>query len=163
MRLRQAKLFELIQEPEIDGICIPTTGSYSRQGIPLVDDQSATRCIKRWPAAGYKLGKILRFLKSNIPLVIGALDDKLDYLELTREIIDSKSFKCLILNFPIKYRVDTKSSIDKIKESSILLKEWVNQFGLKNIIIPCPEDLKHDKVLLEIGDTLDEKYILTYE
>jgi len=138
MKERKADLFNTIFEDGVDAICITTNGQYTMQGIAAMGGGCAGVCARRWPETAKRLGHLLKSLKTNIPFVIGALDQEGNYLEPTREMIKLKQFKCLIFSLPTINNLMDGANIQLVKQSTTILQDYVEQFGLKNVMIPRP-------------------------
>jgi len=138
MKERKTDLFETIYEEDVDAICITTNGQYSIQGPAAMGGGCAGICARRWPSTADRLGKLLRQFNQNIPFVIGALDEDGNILEMTKDTIKLKQFKCLIFSFPTIHKLVDGSNIQLIKQSAAFIKDYADQFGLKNIMVPRP-------------------------
>jgi len=138
MKERKIDLFETIYEDGVDAICITTNGQYTMQGIAAMGGGCAGICAQRWPETAKRLGKLLKTFGTNIPFVIGALDNNGNYLEPNREMIRNKLFKCLIFSFPTINQLAYGANLELIKQSSAIVKDYANQFELKGIVIPRP-------------------------
>lgn len=164
MKERKTDLFETIYEDDVDAICITTNGQYTMQGLAAMGGGCAGVCAKRWPETARRLGRLLKTFGTNIPFVIGALDEDGNYLEPTREMITNKEFKCLIFSFPTINNLMHGSNIQLIKQSATVLKDYVEQFGLKGIMVPRPGvgigGLSWDDVKPEIENILDDRFTI---
>ena len=138
MKERKTDLFDTIYEDGVDAICITTNGQYTMQGLAAMGGGCAGICATRWPQTAKKLGYLLKSLKTNVPFVIGALDDQGEFMSPDREMIKFKEFKCLIFSFPTINNLMDGANLQLIKQSATLLKDYVDQFGLKNVMIPRP-------------------------
>lgn len=138
MKERKTDLFQTIYEDGVDAICITTNGHYTMQGIAAMGGGCAGICAQRWPETAKRLGRMLKIIGANIPFVIGALDKDGNYIEPTREMIANRSFKCLIFSYPTINNLVNGANLALVKQSAALLKDYVDQFGLKNIMIPRP-------------------------
>lgn len=164
MKERKTDLFETIYEDDVDAICITTNGQYTMQGIAAMGGGCAGVCAKRWPETAQRLGKLLRTFGSNIPFVIGALDEDGNYLDPSKEMITNKEFKCLIFSFPTINNLIHGSNIQLIKQSATVLKDYVDQFSLKGVMVPRPGvgigGLSWDEVKPEIENILDDRFTI---
>lgn len=164
MKERKTDLFETIYEDDVDAICITTNGQYSIQGIAAMGGGCAGVCARRWPATAQRLGKMLKTFGMNIPFVIGALDENGNYLEPTRDGIRNKEFKCLIFSYPTINNLIHGSNLQLIKQSATMLKDYVDQFGLKNVMVPRPGvgigGLSWAEVKPEIENILDDRFTI---
>jgi hypothetical protein len=138
MKERKTDLFETIFEDDVDAICITTNGQYTIQGIAAMGGGCAGICARRWPETARRLGKMLKTFGANIPFVIGALDKDGNYVEPTREGIKNKEFNCVIFSFPTINNIINGSNLQLIKQSATILKDYVDQFELKGIMVPRP-------------------------
>lgn len=138
MKERKTDLFETIYEDGVDAICITTNGQYTIQGPACMGGGCAGVCARRWPSTADRLGMLLRQFKQNIPFVIGALDENGEALVLTKDTIKERKFKCLILSYPTIHNIINGSNLQLIKQSSALIKDYVDSFGLQNIMVPRP-------------------------
>jgi len=169
MKERKTDLFETIYEDGVDAICITTNGNYSPiSGLAAMGGGCAGVCARRWPETAQRLGKMLKVFGTNVPYVIGALDEDGNTLELTRDLIKNKTFKCLIFSYPTINNLIDGSNIQLIKQSATALKDYVEQFGLKNIIIPRMGTgiggLVWADVKPEVEDILDDRFtIVSFE
>jgi len=162
MKERKTDLFETIYEDDVDAICITTNGQYTMQGIAAMGGGCAGVCAKRWPETARKLGRMLKTFGSNVPFVIGALDENGEYLEPDREMIRERKFKCLIFSFPTIHNIIHGSNLELIKQSATLLKDYVEQFGLTGIMVPRPGvgigGLSWAEVKPAIEEILDDRF-----
>ena len=162
MKERKTDLFETIFEDDVDAICITTNGQYSVQGIAAMGGGCAGICARRWPETARRLGKMLKTFGANIPFVIGALDEDGNYVEPTREGIKNKEFKCVIFSFPTINNIINGSNLQLIKQSATILKDYVDQFELKGIMVPRPGvgigGLSWKEVKPEIASILDDRF-----
>ena len=138
MKERKTDLFETIYEDGVDAICITTNGQYTIQGPACMGGGCAGVCARRWPETANRLGMLLRQFKQNLPFVIGALDENGELLTLTKDTIKERQFKCLIFSFPTIHNIINGSNLQLIKQSATLIKDYVEQFGLKNVMVPRP-------------------------
>jgi hypothetical protein len=164
MKERKTDLFETIYEDGVDAICITTNGHYTMQGIAAMGGGCAGICAQRWPETAKRLGRMLKIVGANIPFVIGALDKDGNYLEPTREMITNRTFKCLIFSYPTINNLVNGANLALVKQSAALLKDYVDQFGLKNIMIPRPGTgiggLDWSNVKSEIENILDDRFTI---
>lgn len=164
MKERKTDLFETIYEDDVDAICITTNGQYSIQGIAAMGGGCAGVCARRWPATAQRLGKMLKTFGMNIPFVIGALDENGNYLEPTRDGIRNKEFKCLIFSYPTINNLIHGSNLQLIKQSATMLKDYVDQFDLKGVMVPRPGvgigGLSWAEVKPEIENILDDRFTI---
>jgi hypothetical protein len=168
MKERKADLFETIYEDDVDAICITTNGQYTMQGIAAMGGGCAGVCAKRWPETAKRLGKLLKSMMTNIPFVIGALDDNGNYLDPTRDMIKEKKFKCLIFSFPTINNLMQGANLQLIKQSATVLNDYVDRFELKNVMVPRPGvgigGLEWLDVKEAITPILDDRYtIVSFE
>lgn len=161
-------LFETIYEDGVEAICITTNAHYTMQGIAAMGGGCAGVCAKRWPETAQRLGKMLKTFGTNIPFVIGALDEKGNFLEPTRDMIRDKTFKCLIFSFPTINNLMDGANIQLIKQSATIIKDYADKFGLKGIMVPRPGvgigGLQWADVKTAIEPILDDRFtIISFE
>lgn len=138
MKEIKGDLFEMIHEDGVDAICITTNGMYLTDGRAAMGGGCAGVCAKRWPETAFRLGKCLKNFLTNVPFVIGALDDKAEYIEPTLKMIKERQFKTLIFSYPTIDDLMSGAKIKLIENSAKELKVLVDRFGLKNVIVPRP-------------------------
>lgn len=138
MKEKKADLFEMIHEDGVDAICITTNGMWLTDGRAAMGGGCAGVCAKRWPETAWRLGKCLKNFLTNVPFVIGALDENGEYLEPTLKMIKEKKFKTLIFSYPTIDDLMTGAKIDLIKKSAQELKALVDRFELKGVVVPRP-------------------------
>jgi len=164
MKELKEDLFECIFDSEADAICITTNGNYSRNGVAIMGGGCAGEAARRWPEMPVRLGKMLRSFTSNIPFVIGAVDENGDALELTKELVDSRQFKCLVFSFPTINNLIDGSNLSLIKQSATIMMDYANQYGLKKIVLGRPGvgigGLKWSEVKPEIENILDDRFVI---
>lgn len=164
MKERKTDLFETIYEDDVDAICVTTNGQYTMQGIAAMGGGCAGVCARRWPETARKLGQMLKTFGTNIPFIIGALDENGEYLVPTREGIKNKEYKCLIFSYPTINNLINGSNLQLIKQSATILKDYVDQFDLKNVMVPRPGvgigGLSWDEVKPEIENILDDRFTI---
>lgn len=164
MKERKTDLFETIYEDSVDAICITTNGQYTMQGLAAMGGGCAGVCARRWPETAQRLGRMLKTFGTNIPFVIGALDEDGNYLEPTREMIKEKTFKCLIFSFPTINNLIQGANLQLIKQSATVLKDYVEQFELKNVILARPGvgigGLSWSEVKPAIEEILDDRFTI---
>ena len=103
---------------------------------------------KRWPEIVIRLSKCLKNLGTNIPFVIGALDNEGKYIEPNLRIIKQRQFKCLIFSFP-------SDDLETIENSAIELKNLVERFGLRKVAVELSVSSK-----AIVSSILDERFVL---
>lgn len=138
MKELKTDLFETIYEDDVDAICITTNGHYTRGGLAVMGGGCAGVCAKRWPETSQRLGKLLKDFGSNIPFIIGALDKDGKILELSADLVKKKEYKCLIFSFPTINDLMDGANLQLIKQSATIMMDYVNQYGLKGIMLPRP-------------------------
>lgn len=157
-------LFECIIDQDVDAICITTNGHYTKGGLAVMGGGCAGEAARRWPEVPKRLGKMLKTFMSNIPYVIGALDNNGDPLELTKELITNQQYKCLVFSFPTINNLIDGSNIQLIKQSSTIMVDYANKYKLKQVILPRPGvgigGLMWSDVKPEIDKILDDRFII---
>ena len=125
-------------------------------------------CAKRWPETSLRLGQCLKNFLTNVPFVIGALDEDGEYLKPTLKIIKERKFRTLIFSFPTINNLLDGAKLDLIKNSAKELKVLVDRFELKGIVIGRPGvgigglDWKDVKPILE--EFMDDRFtIVSFE
>lgn len=164
MKELKEDLFECIFDSEVDAICITTNGNYSRSGVAIMGGGCAGEAARRWPEMPLRLGKMLRSFMSNIPFVIGAVNENAEALELTKELVDSRQFKCLVFSFPTINNLIDGSNLELIKQSATIMMDYANQYGLKKIVLGRPGvgigGLSWSEVKPEIESILDDRFVI---
>lgn len=165
MKERKTDLFETIYEDGVDAICITTNGNYSPvSGLAAMGGGCAGVCARRWPETAKRLGKMLKMFMSNVPYVIGALDENGESLELTKDTIKNKNYKCLIFSYPTINNLIDGSNIQLIKQSAAAMKDYADMLNLKNIMVPRPGvgigGLDWADVKPEIESILDDRFTI---
>lgn len=162
MKEIKADLFEMIYEDGVDAICITTNGMWLTDGRAAMGGGCAGVCAKRWPETAVRLGKCLKNFLTNVPFVIGALDDKGEYIEPTLKMIKEKKFKTLIISYPTIDDLMSGAKIDLIKNSAKEVKALADKFGLKGIVVPRPGvgigGLTWGDVKSEIEPYMDDRF-----
>lgn len=157
-------LFNCILDPEVDAICVTTNGNYTRSGSAVMSGGCAGAAARRWPEVPKRLGKMLRTFLSNIPFVIGVLDEKGDHIELTNEAIENHQFKCLVFSFPTIHNLINGANLQLIKQSATIMVDYANQYKLKKVVIPRPGTgvggLDWKDVKPEIENILDDRFVI---
>jgi len=138
MKEKKADLFEMIYEDGVDAICITTNGMWLTDGRAAMGGGCAGVCAKRWPETAVRLGKCLKNFLVNVPFVIGALNEKGEYIEPTLKMIKEKKFKTLILSYPTIDDLLSGAKISLIENSAKEIKALADKYGLKGIVVPRP-------------------------
>jgi hypothetical protein len=138
MKERKADLFEMIHEVGVDAICITTNGMYLTDGRAAMGGGCARICADRWPATSLRLGTCLKNFMTNVPFVIGALDQAGNYLEPKLKMIKAHEFKTLILSFPTIDDLIDGAKLDLIKNSAKELRALADKYQLQGIVCPRP-------------------------
>ena len=168
MRERKADLFETIFESGVDAICITTNGMYNKEGRAAMGGGCAGVCAKRWPQTSTRLATCLKNRIDNVPYVIGALDEKGNYIEPTLKMIKEQKFKCLILSYPTIDDLMDGAKLSLIERSAKELKALVEHFGLRKVMVPRPGvgigGLAWSEVKALIEPVLDDRFtIVSFE
>lgn len=168
MKEIKADLFEMIYEDGVDAICITTNGMWLTDGRAAMGGGCAGVCAKRWPETAVRLGKCLKNFLTNVPFVIGALDDKGEYIEPTLKMIKEKNFKTLIISYPTIDDLMSGAKIDLIKNSAKEVKALADKFGLKGVVVPRPGvgigGLTWGDVKSEIEPYMDDRFtVVSFE
>lgn len=138
MKELKADLFEIIHQENVDAICITTNGHYTTDGQAVMGGGCAGICARKWPETAVRLGKCLKNFGTNIPFVIGALDANGQYVEPKLPMIKAGKYKCLIISFPTIDNLMDGAKLSLIKRSAEELKKFVQQYGLRNVVVPRP-------------------------
>ena len=138
MKEKKTDLFETIYEDDVDAICITTNGHYDKEGRAAMGGGCAGVCAKRWPETAFRLGKCLKNMMVNVPFVLGALNEKGEYIEPNLKMIKERKFKTLIFSFPTINNLMDGGNLDLIKNSARELKILVDKFGLRGVVIGRP-------------------------
>jgi hypothetical protein len=168
MKELKKDLFDCISDLNVDAICITTNGQYLKNGNACMGGGCAKIAADKWPETAKRLGKMLKSFGVNIPFVIGALNDKGEFMDPNREMIKNKEFKCLIFSFPTINNLMDGGNLQLVKQSATLLKDYVDQFNLTGVILPRPgvgiAGLEWSEVKPEIEKILDDRFtIVSFE
>ena len=157
-------LFECIFDPDVDAICVTTNGHYTKSGIAAMGGGCAGEAARRWPEVAIRLGKLLRTFSSNIPFVIGAVDENGEHLELTTDLVKERQYKGLVFSYPTINNLVRGAEINLIKQSAQIMMDYANQYDLKKIILPRPGvgigGLSWKDVKSEIENILDDRFVI---
>lgn len=126
-------LFDCVSDISINAICITTNGMYMTDGKACMGGGCARQCADRWPQTAFRLGKCLKNFASNVPFVIGAVDNQGNYIEPTMKIIRERKYKCLIFSFPTIDDLIDGAKIELIKRSAMEMKNFADRFQLMGI------------------------------
>jgi hypothetical protein len=164
MKERKVDLFETIFEDDVDAICITTNGHYTRGGLAVMGGGCAKIAADRWPEVSKRLGTLLKQTGSNIPFVIGMVDENGEHITPTADLIKNKQFKCLIFSFPTINQLMDGANLQLIKQSSSIMVDYANKYSLKSIIIGRPGvgigGLQWVDVKPELEKILDDRFTI---
>jgi hypothetical protein len=168
MKEIKGDLFEMIYEDGVDAICITTNGMWLTDGRAAMGGGCAGVCAKRWPETAVRLGKCLKNFLTNVPFVIGALDENGEYIEPNLKMIKERKFKTLIISYPTIDDLMSGAKIDLIKNSAKEVKVLADRFGLKGIVVPRPGvgigGLTWGDVKSEIEEYMDDRFtVISFE
>jgi O-acetyl-ADP-ribose deacetylase (regulator of RNase III) len=168
MKEIKGDLFEMIYEDGVDAICITTNGMWLTDGRAAMGGGCAGVCAKRWPETAVRLGKCLKNFLTNVPFVIGALDENGEYIEPNLKMIKERKFKTLIISYPTIDDLMSGAKIDLIKNSAKEVKVLADRFGLKSIVVPRPGvgigGLTWGDVKSEIEEYMDDRFtVISFE
>lgn len=168
MKEIKGDLFEMIYEDGVDAICITTNGMWLTDGRAAMGGGCAGVCAKRWPETAVRLGKCLKNFLTNVPFVIGALDENGEYIEPNLKMIKEHKFKTLIISYPTIDDLMSGAKIDLIKNSAKEVKVLADRFGLKGIVVPRPGvgigGLTWGDVKSEIEEYMDDRFtVISFE
>ena len=164
MKELKEDLFNSMLKEGVDAICITTNGNYTRQGVAVMGAGIALTAQQKYPKIQQNLGRYLRIMGNNVPYIIGAIDNRGEYFDVTAQDIKSKKFKCLIISFPTKNHFKENSSLELIKQSCMFLSEMADKHNLKNVYLPRPGvglgNLNWEDVRTEIESLLDDRFTI---
>jgi hypothetical protein len=164
MKELKADLFETIYEGGVDAICITTNGHYTKDGQAAMGGGCAGVCAKLWPETSFRLGTCLKNFMTNVPFVIGALDEDGVYIKPTLKLIKDRKFKTLIFSFPTIDNLMDGAKLDLIKNSAKELKILVDRFELRGIMVPRPGvgigGLEWDDVKPILEEYMDDRFTI---
>jgi hypothetical protein len=168
MKEIKGDLFEMIYEDGVDAICITTNGMWLTDGRAAMGGGCAGVCAKRWPETAVRLGKCSKNFLTNVPFVIGALDENGEYIEPNLKMIKERKFKTLIISYPTIDDLMSGAKIDLIKNSAKEVKVLADRFGLKGIVVPRPGvgigGLTWGDVKSEIEEYMDDRFtVISFE
>lgn len=160
-------VFDLIQDPTVDAICITTNGITNNAGLAVMGAGTAGEAARRWPEIRVVLGKYLQKY-GNKPFIIGEIDKNLQFCIPNSSNIRNADYKCLIWSFPTKHHFMKNSDITLIQQSATLLAKYSAELGLKKIILPRPGcsngKLNWQDVKPVIENILDDRfYVCSFE
>lgn len=138
MKELKADLFEVIYDKSVDAICITTNAHYTSDGRACMGGGCARVCADRWPETSFRLGTCLKNFGTNVPFVIGALDERAHYLEPKMKMIRDRKYKCLIFSFPTIDDLMDGAKLDLIRNSAKELRIMVDRFELRGVYVPRP-------------------------
>ncbi len=158
-------LFECIYDPGVDAICITTNANYSPvSGLACMGGGCAYEAARRWPEVPKRLGMLLKKFGSNIPFVIGAVDQEGAHMELRPTLVRDKQYKCLIFSFPTINNLGTGANLQLIKQSATIMADYATQMELKGIVIGRPGagigGLQWSEVRDAIAPILDDRFTI---
>jgi RNase H-fold protein (predicted Holliday junction resolvase) len=104
----------------------------------------------------------------NVPFIIGALNEDGEYMGATRQMIKDRQFKCLIISFPTMNKMGQPANLQLIKQSATIVKDYVDRFELKNVMVPRPGSgiggLQWADVKAALETILDERFtVVSFE
>jgi hypothetical protein len=138
MKEIKTDLFETIYEDGVDAICITTNQHYTTGGLAVMGGGCAKVCADKWPETSRRLAKMLKTFGSNVPFCLGLLNEDGEYMQPDIDLIKAKEFKCMIFSFPTINNLVDGANLQLIKQSATLLKDIVDRFDLKGIMIGRP-------------------------
>jgi hypothetical protein len=159
-------IFDLMLEPETDGICITTNGMVGADNKAIMGAGTAGHCARLFPSVRLTLGKsILEY--GNFPFIIGYLDKNNIFKDPDFQVIENAEHHCLIWSFPTKNDFRKKSDLELIKTSAKCMMENAMTFKLKNVYIPLPgcgaktgQLSWENEVKPAIKDILDDRFTI---
>jgi hypothetical protein len=126
-------LFDCVSDVSINAICITTNGMYATDGRAAMGGGCARLCADRWPQTAWRLGKCLKNFGTNVPFVIGAVDNQGNYIEPSMKIIKDRKYKCLIFSFPTIDDLMDGAKIELIQRSAEEMKIFADRFQLMGV------------------------------
>jgi|HubBroStandDraft_5_1064220.scaffolds.fasta_scaffold61601_1 hypothetical protein len=126
-------LFDCISDPMVNAICITTNSQYTEDGRACMGGGSARQCADRWPETAFRLGKCLKNFQTNVPFIIGMLNERGEYLEPNLKKIKERKFKCLIFSFPTIDDLMDGAKIELIQRSAEEMKIFADRFQLMGV------------------------------
>ncbi len=164
--MKEAKedLFKMIFDPDTDAICLTTNGQYNRFGHAIMGGGCAGVAAERYPELPKNLGKCLKVFSSNIPYIIGAVNEKAEYIKPESEMIKAKAYKCLIFSYPTINKLVDGGNLQLVKQSATIMSDHADHYKLKKIVLPRPAvgiaGLEWSEVKKEIEDILDDRFLI---
>jgi len=131
----QGDIFDFINDPTVDAICITTNGIVGNDGKCLMGAGTAGEAASRWPDIRKNVGKIITNL-GNVPGLIGIIDEKDQFVSPNRKVVESENYKCLIFSYPTKEDYKDNSDIDLIVKSAYKMVNFADKFNLTKIMLP---------------------------
>lgn len=128
-------LFDCISDHK--AICITTNGQYEN-GKACMYGGCAKVCADRWPQTSTKLAQCLKNFGTNVPFILGMLDDNLNYMEPNLKLIKADKYKCLIFSFPTIDDLIDGAKIELIKRSAEAMRAFADRFQLMSAALGRP-------------------------
>ena len=154
-------LFDCISDHK--AICITTNGQYEN-GKAFMGGGCALECAKRLPKTSTKLAQCLKNFGTNIPFILGMLDDNLNYMEPNLKLIKADKYKCLIFSFPTIDDLMDGAKIELIKRSAEAMRAFADRFQLMGIALGRPGcgvgSLNYKNVKPIIAPILDDRFTI---
>src|SRR5579885_542327 len=128
-------VFDFINDPETDAICITTNGIVNNDGKNIMGGGVAGIASERWPNIRKNAGTIITNL-GNVVGLIGIINKEDQFINPNRKIVESENYKCLIFSFPTKEDYKDLSDIELIVRSSYKMLGFADRLDLKRVYIP---------------------------
>jgi hypothetical protein len=164
MKELKKDLFECINDPDVDAICITTNGHFTKSGFAVMGGGCAKVAADRWPEVSKRLGTLLKQTGSNVPFVIGMVDENGNHIPPTADLIKNKQFKCLIFSYPTINQLIDGANLQLIKQSATIMVEYADKYDLKGIVIGRMGSgiggLQWANVKPEVENILDDRFIV---
>jgi hypothetical protein len=166
MKEIKGNVFDFIEDPDTDSICITTNGIVGATGLATMGAGTAGEAARRWLGVRKNLGNGLKVV-GNVPFVIGIINKEGMFINPKKEnfqdILD-KNYKCLIWSFPTKDDFRNNSILPLIQKSAVYLSQNADKLGLKKIVIPRPGcsngKLSWADVKPAIEPLLDDRFVI---
>lgn len=120
-----------------DVICFSSTGNYTIGGKALSDDKNTIELFSKYPEVSKNLALKLKQTSRNIPFLVGALNGD-NFVHLDENSFKNKNYSCLIASFPIKTNIRDNINFQLIKQSVIVIEDYMKSFNWKSVVISSP-------------------------
>lgn len=131
----EGDIFDFINDPTVDAICITTNGIVGSDEKNVMGMGVAGIAASKWPDIRKNVGKIITNL-GNVPGIIGIIDEKDQFVNPNRKIVESEEYKCLIFSYPTKEDYRDNSDIELIIKSAYKMVSFADKFNLSKVMLP---------------------------